>query len=58
MEKRILKVSFFKSGSGSISPKLNIPKSFLDKIEINQEDREIEIELNEDTKEIIIRKKK
>lgn len=58
MEKRILKVSFFKSGSGSISAKLNIPKSFLDKIEINQEDREIEIELNEDTKEIIIRKKK
>lgn len=58
MEKRILKVSFFKSGSGSISPKLNIPKSFLDKIEINQENREIEIELNEDTKEIIIRKKK
>lgn len=58
MEKRILKVSFFKSGSGSISPKLNIPKSFLDKIEINQENREIEIELKEDTKEIIIRKKK
>lgn len=58
MEKRILKVSFFKSGSGSISPKLSVPKSFLDKIEINQENREIEIELNEDTREIIIRKKK
>lgn len=58
MEKRILKISFFKSGSGSISPKLNIPKSFLDKLKINQENREVEIEVNEDTQEIIIRKKK
>lgn len=58
MEKRTLKVSFFKSGSGSISPKLSIPKSFLDKINVNKEEREIELEVNEDTQEIIIRKKK
>ena len=60
MNKRILKVSFGKSGAGSISPKLSIPKSFLDKIDITQEEREreIEIELNEENKEIIIRKKK
>ena len=58
MNKRILKVSFGKSGAGSISPKLSIPKSFLDKININQDEREIEIELNEETEEIIIRKKK
>ena len=58
MEKRILKVSFFKSGSGSISPKLNLPKSFLDKINVNQEEREVEVVVNEDTQEIIIRKKK
>lgn len=58
MEKRDLKISFGKSGSGSISPKLSIPKSFLDKIGISQEEREIELEVNEDAKEIIIRKKK
>lgn len=58
MEKRDLKISFGKSGSGSISPKLSIPKSFLDKIGINQEEREIELEVNEDTRELIIRKKK
>lgn len=58
MEKRVLKVSFFKSGSGSISPKLNLPKSFLDKINVNQEEREVEVVVNEDTQEIIIRKKK
>lgn len=58
MEKRILKVSFGKSGSGSISPKLSIPKTFLDKIGVTQEEREIELEVNEDTKEITIRKKK
>ncbi|MGL5592877.1 MAG: AbrB/MazE/SpoVT family DNA-binding domain-containing protein [Cetobacterium sp.] len=58
MEKRILKVSFFKSGSGSISPKLSVPKSFLDTIGVTKEEREIEIEVKEDTKEIVIRKKK
>lgn len=58
MEKRILKVSFFKSGSGSISPKLNLPKTFLDKIGISQEEREVEVEVNEETQEITIRKKK
>lgn len=58
MKKRDLKISFGKSGSGSISPKLSIPKTFLDKIEVNQDEREIELELNENTKEIIIRKKK
>jgi hypothetical protein len=58
MEKRVLKVSFFKSGSGSVSPKLNIPKSFLDKIGVTQEDREIEITIDEKTSKIIIEKKK
>ena len=58
MDKRVLKVSFFKSGSGSISPKLNIPKSFLDKIGVTQEDREIEITIDEKTSKIIIEKKK
>ncbi len=58
MEKRVLKVSFFKSGSGSISPKLNIPKSFLDRIGVTQEDREIEITIDEKTSKIIIEKKK
>lgn len=57
MKKRDLKISFGKSGSGSISPKLSIPKTFLDKIGVTQEDRKIELEVNEDTKEITIRKK-
>lgn len=58
MEKRDLKISFGKSGSGSISPKLSIPKSFLDKIGVTQEQREVELEVNENTQELIIRKKK
>lgn len=58
MGKRVLKVSFFKSGSGSISPKVNIPKSYLEKLNITQEEREIEVEVREETEEIIIRKKK
>jgi len=57
MTKRILKISFGKSGSGSISPKLSLPKSFLDKIEVTQEEREVEVEVNENTKTITIKKK-
>ena len=43
MEKRDLKISFGKSGSGSISPKLSIPKSFLDKIGITPKKEKLKL---------------
>ncbi|MGL5123097.1 MAG: AbrB/MazE/SpoVT family DNA-binding domain-containing protein [Fusobacteriaceae bacterium] len=58
MEKRDLKISFFKGGSGSISAKTSIPKKWLDILKISQDERDIELILDEKREEIIIKKKK
>lgn len=58
MEKRILKISFAKGGSGSVSPRTTIPKSWLDVLKITQDEREIELVFDEKNEQIIIRKKK
>lgn len=58
MEKRVLKVSFAKGGSGSVSPRTTIPKSWLDILEVSQDEREIEMILDKEKKQIIICKKK
>ena len=57
MEKRILKISFGKSGNGGLNPKLSIPKSFLDKMNINPEEREVELIFDEKELKITITKK-
>lgn len=57
MEERILKVTFGKSGNGGVNPKLSIPKSFLDKLNITQEEREIRLSLDEENSKITITKK-
>lgn len=58
MVKRILNVSYSKSGAGSITTRLSIPKSMLDKMGVAQDNRQIELEFDETTKEITIRKAK
>lgn len=57
MEERILKITFGKSGNGGVNPKLSIPKSFLDKLNITQEEREVKISLDEENSKIVITKK-
>ncbi|MBM6876144.1 AbrB/MazE/SpoVT family DNA-binding domain-containing protein [Fusobacterium mortiferum] len=57
MEKRTLKISFGKSGNGGLNPKISIPKTFLDKLNITQENREVEMILDEDNQKLIIIKK-
>ena len=57
IEKRILKISFGKSGNGGLNPKLSIPKSFLDKMNINPEEREVELIFDEKELKITITKK-
>lgn len=57
MEKRTLKISFGKSGNGGLNPKISIPKTFLDKLNITQENREVEMILDEDNQKLIIMKK-
>lgn len=58
MEKRDMNISFTRSGSGSISPRIALPKTYLDKLQITQEERAVELILDEENQEIIIRKKK
>lgn len=57
MEKRDLKISFNKNGTGSFTPKISLPKKWIDKMNLTQEEREIEVCFNEEAKEITIRKK-
>lgn len=57
MEKRILKITFGKSGNGGINPRVSIPKSFLDKMKVTQEEREIEMTFDEEKMTITIAKK-
>lgn len=58
MEKRVLKISFAKGGSGSISPRTTIPKKWLDALKITQEEREIEMLFDPEKEQIVICKKK
>ena len=54
MENRNLKVSFSKSGSGSLTPRLSLPITWIREMSISEEDREVIVSLCEDF--IIIRK--
>lgn len=60
MEKymRILKIIFANDGKGRVSPKLSIPKNWLDNMRIDSENREVEVHFDEQKKEIIVKKKK
>lgn len=53
-ESRQLKVSFNKSGSGSISSSVRLPISWLKEMDISKEDREVEVIF--DNEKIIIKK--
>ena len=54
METRKMNVIFTRGGSGSITTKLAIPKSWMDKIGVTQEDREVVLEF--DGERILVRK--
>lgn len=58
MEKRILKISFNKSGRGTKTPKLALPMTYIRDMGIVEEDREIELIYDENRKEIVIKKHK
>ena len=56
MDKRILKISFNKAGSGSITKRLTLPSKIVADMGITEKDREIEMIYDETTKEIKIKK--
>lgn len=55
-ETRILNVNYNKSGSGSVSTRLNLPITFLRELGVTESDRSVEVTLKGD--EIIIKKAK
>lgn len=57
MEKRSLKISFSKAGTG-MGAKLTLPIPVLRKLGITQEEREVELTFDEERQVIEIRKKK
>ena len=58
MESRRLKISFNKSGRGSLTPKLTLPIVLVRKMGITEEDRDIELTYNDNKNEIILKKLK
>lgn len=58
MNERILKISFNKAGSGSITKRLTLPSRIIADMGITENDREIELLYDENKKEITIKKLK
>ena len=58
MKDRTLKIIFNKSGSGSITPKMNVPIRWLKDMGVNEQEREVVAEYDEERQQIIIKKKK
>lgn len=55
-EERNLNIIFSKSGSGSPTAKLSIPMWWLHRMEINKENRNVNVFYDDEKKEIIIKK--
>ena len=54
MEKRQINMMFQKGGSGSVTTRLAIPKSWVDKMGVTQDEREVIVEF--DGESIVVRK--
>lgn len=58
MEKRSLKISFMKSGSGSTSSRITLPITWIKKMGLDIDNREVEVSFNEKDNTIKIEPKK
>lgn len=58
MEKRSLKISFMKSGSGSTSSRITLPITWIKKMGLDIDNREVEVIFNEKDNSIKIEPKK
>ena len=56
MEERKLKIMFNSDGKGRYTHKLSLPKTWLEKMGISFEDREVTVIFDEEKKEVIIKK--
>lgn len=51
------KVHFNKSGTGGITPKLNLPKKWLDDMGVTEDENEVRLKYGQNKKRIVITKK-
>lgn len=58
MEELIKRVSFNKSGSGGITPKLNLKNQWLIDMNVTETEKEVVLRYDNEKKEIIISKSK
>lgn len=58
MEKRELNVSFYKAGNGGEATRITLPKPWLAKLGITKDEKQIDLILDEDGQQLIIRKRK
>lgn len=56
MEEKKLKVILNKNGSGRITPRVPIPLEWFRKMELNDEELEVQAQFNEKTGELIYKK--
>ncbi len=56
MDKRILNINFYKSGSGSISSKVTLPITILRKMGFTEDNRKAEMIYDEKKNQIILKK--
>lgn len=57
MEKKELNISFYKAGSG-VSSRINLPKKWINDMELNENEKTVEVVYDEEKKSITIIKKK
>lgn len=55
-KEKIKNVTFNISGSNGITPRINLPKKWVDDMGINEYDREVILKYNEEKKKITIKK--
>lgn len=56
IDKLYKNVNFNKSGTGGITPRLNLSKEWLEDMNVDEKNKEVLLEYNEKNKEITIRK--
>lgn len=56
MEERKLKIMFANDGKGRYTHKLSIPKTWLEKMEVSIDEREVLVTFDEENKTIFIKK--
>ena len=57
MEERKLKIMYNNDGKGRYTNKISLPKTWIEKMGVTIEDREVTVLFDEEKKEIIIKKR-